>query len=109
VGFAKFLDLTGRYQTYFVPLDGDVGILGTIESVTYGITGAGLIRTDADQTVPGSGWAAAPSSGGCDGIPYGNPLRLQYSGQGTFSAGQRVRFDVIAAPYGVQAVNVTAL
>jgi hypothetical protein len=105
------MNLNGRPVSLFYPAAGDTGVEGTVVSVTYGITGSGVLRADGVQGVAGSGWQGAPTSGplSTNPIPYGDPLIVGYSGQGTFSAGQRVRFDVVAAPYGVQAVNVQAL
>jgi hypothetical protein len=106
----QFMNLNGRPADYFYPAEGDTGVEGTIVSIQQGFTGVGIVRADGVQGVAGSGWAGAPASGplNTDPISYGNPLVLPFSGQ-RFSAGQRVKFDVVAAPYGVQAVNVQAL
>jgi hypothetical protein len=110
VSIGQFMNLNGRPAKYFYPAAGDTGVEGTIVSIQQGFTGVGIVRADGVQGVAGSGWAGAPTSGplNTDPISYGNPLVLPFSGQG-FSAGRRVRFDVIAAPYGVQAVNVQAI
>jgi hypothetical protein len=107
----QFMNLHGRPAEYFYPAAGDTGVEGTIVSIQQGFNGdIGIVRADGVQGVAGSGWAGAPASGplNTDPISYGNPLMLPFTGQG-FSAGQRVKFDVVAAPYGVQAVNVQAL
>jgi hypothetical protein len=106
-----FMNLNGRPADYFYPAIGDTDVEGTVVRVTYGITGSGAVRADGVQGVAGSGWQGAPTSGplSTNPIPYGDPLIVGYSGQGTFCVGQRVSFDVIAAPYGVQAVNVQAI
>jgi hypothetical protein len=111
VSIGQFLNPQGQPADYFYPAVGDTNVEGVIESVVQGITGAGTVRADARQGVAGSGWAGAPASGPLDTNPisYGNPLRLQYSGQGTFCRGQRVKFDVAAAPFGAEAVNVQAI
>lgn len=111
MSYGQFMNLNGRPAEYFFPAAGDTNIEGTVVSVTYGITGSGVLRADAVQGIAGSGWQGAPTSGPLctDPIPYGDPLVVGYSGQGTFRRGQRVKFDVAAAPYGVQAVNVQAL
>jgi hypothetical protein len=108
MSYGQFMNLNGRPAEYFYPAAGDTGIEGTIVSVTYGITGSGRVRADGQPGVANSGWQGAPTSGPLctNPIPYGEPLTLQYSGQGTFCRGQRVKFDV--APNGA-ATNVTAL
>lgn len=106
----QFLNVNGRPAEYFFPAAGDTNVEGTIVSIQQGFTGVGIVRADAVPGIAGSGWAGAPTSGPLDTDPisYGNPLVLPFSGQG-FSAGQRVRFDVIAAEYGPVATNVQAL
>jgi hypothetical protein len=110
VSYALFMNLNGRPAEYFYPADGDTGVEGTIVSIQQGFTGTGIVRADGVQGVAGSGWAGAPTSGPLDTDPisYGNPLVLPFSGQG-FSAGQRVRFDVVAAPYGAVAQNLQTI
>jgi hypothetical protein len=107
----QFMNLNGRPAEYFYPAIGDTNVEGTIVSVTHGITGSGVLRADAIQGVASSGWQGAPTSGplSTNPIPYGDPLIVGYSGQGTFCRGQRVKFDVAAAPFGAQAVNVQAI
>lgn len=107
----QFLNIHGQLAEFFYPAVGDTSIEGVIVSVVQGITGSGVVRADARQGVAGSRWAGAPTLGplSTQPISYGDPLTLQYSGQGTFCRGQRVKFDVAAAPFGAQATNVRAI
>jgi hypothetical protein len=111
VSIGQFLNPQGQPADYFYPAVGDTNVEGVIERVFEGVTGCGTVRADAVQGVAGSRWAGAPTSGplSTQPISFGDPLKLQYSGQGTFCRGQRVKFDVAAAPFGAQATNVQAL
>jgi hypothetical protein len=120
MGFAKFLDLTGRYQMYFVPLPGDVGIFGTVCAAWS--HGGGQVRAWANQSVPDSDWAGAPSSGGCSPIGFGSPLIISFDAvylkpvpdnpgdfyeiAQDFCVGTRVSFDVVTGPYAAGAQNL---
>jgi hypothetical protein len=118
-----FLNLQGQPAEYFYPGIGDVHILGTVCAAWK--NGGGLVRADANQSVPGSGWSGAPSSRGCGPISYGNPLVLPFNAvylkpvpddpdewyviNQDFCPGMRVSFDVSAAEYGAVAQNLQAI
>jgi hypothetical protein len=120
-----FLNLQGQKTTAFYPGVGDTGILGTV--VAAWKQGGGLVRADANQSAPNSGWQLAPCSGPqCSNpIPYGNPLELPFAASYTvpvpdvpgefyviaqdFCVGTRVSFDVLAGPYANGATNVQAI
>jgi hypothetical protein len=123
MALGQFLNIHGQKTTYFYPGVGDTGILGTVCAAWK--NGGGLVRADADQSVPNSGWKGAPSSGGCAPIGYGNPLILQFDaiylrpvpGQPgdfdviaqNFCVGVRCSFDVVAGPYASGAQNLQAI
>jgi hypothetical protein len=123
MALGQFLNIRGQKTTYFYPGVGDTEILGTVCAAWK--NGGGLVRADADQSVPNSGWAGAPSSGGCAPIGYGNPLILQFDAvylkpvpdqpgdfyeiAQDFCVGARVSFDVVAGPYASGAQNLQAI
>lgn len=120
-----FLNLQGQPAKYFYPGVGDVHILGTVCAAWK--NGGGLVRADANQSVPNSGWAGAPASGPQDtqGISYGNPLILSFDSiylkpvpdqpddfyeiAQDFCVGARVSFDVVQGPYAAGAQNLETL
>jgi hypothetical protein len=111
----EFINLRGQLAPHFFPGVGDTALLGTVVAVTvplgYSNAVGGMIHTDNDQSVPNSQWDFAPSSSGCGGISYGDPLMIQFSGAGLDfvpCVGQRIHFDVIAAPFGAVATNLRA-
>jgi hypothetical protein len=112
----QFINLRGQRAPHFFPGVGDTGLLGTVVAVLvplgYENAIGGTIHTDNNQNVPNSQWDFAPSSGGCAPIGYGDPLMLQFGGaylDFVPCVGQRVKFDVIAAPYGAVATNLQPL
>jgi hypothetical protein len=118
VSIGQFLNLQGQITTAFYPAVGDCGIEGRVVSVLIpkGESRAwgGIVIADAVQGKPNSSWALAPASGpqDCSPVPYGNPLDLQFNSAGLNfvpCVGQRVQFDVIAAPYGAVATNLRAI
>jgi hypothetical protein len=118
-----FLNLQGQLAEYFYPGIGDTRVLGTVCASWK--TGGGQVRADANQSVPNSGWAGAPSSGGCSPIAFGNPLVLPFNAvylkpvpdepgdfyeiAQDFCIGARVSFDVIAAEFGAVAQNLQTI
>jgi hypothetical protein len=120
-----FLNLQGQITTAFFPAAGDTGIIGTVCAAWK--NGGGLVRADANQSVPNSGWAPAPCSGPQSSTPigYGNPLVLPFSAvylkpvpdqpgdfdeiAQDFCVGARVSFDVVAGPYAAGAQNLQAI
>lgn len=122
---AEFLNLQGQKTTAWYPAPGDVGIFGTVCAAWK--NGGGLVRADANQSVPNSGWSLAPCSGPQSSTPigYGNPLVLPFNAvylrpvpdqpgdfdviAQDFCVGTRVSFDGIAAEYGAVAQNLQAI
>jgi hypothetical protein len=121
----EFLNLQGQITTAFYPDAGDVGIFGTVVSAWK--IGGGMVRADANQSVPNSGWPFAPCSGPQDTNPisYGDPLVLPFAATylkpvpdqpgdfyvitQNFCVGTRVSFDVVAGNYADVAQNLVAL
>jgi hypothetical protein len=121
----EFLNLRSQKTTVWYPGVGDVTVFGTV--VAAWKMGGGLVAAWADQNVPGSQWALAPTSGpqGCSPISYGNPLVLPFDAvylkpvpdhpgdfyeiAQDFCVGVRCSFDVIAGPYSAGAQNLVAL
>jgi hypothetical protein len=119
----QFLNLQGQITTAFYPAAGDCGVHGTVVSAFK--RGGGMVM--ADQSVPKSGWALAPTSGpqSSNPIGYGNPLVKQFGAvypkpvpdrpgafyviNQDFCVGTRVSFDVIAGNYAAVAQNLVAL
>jgi hypothetical protein len=122
---AEFLNLQGQITTAFYPAAGDCGVRGTV--VAAWKNGGGLVRADANQSVPNSGWALAPCSGpqSSNPIGYGNPLQLQFNAvylkpvpdqpgdfdviKQDFCVGTRVSFDVVAGNYAAGAQNLQVI
>jgi len=112
----QFYNLRGQLAPHFFPGVGDTALLGTVVAVTvplgYENAVSAMIHTDNNQLVPNSQWDFAPSSGGCAPIGYGDPLMIQVDC--TYldfvpCVGQRVKFDVAAAPFGAIATNLVEL
>lgn len=121
----EFRNLQGQITTAFYPAAGDCGVRGTVVSAFK--RGGGMVMADADQSVPNSGWALAPTSGpqSSNPIGYGNPLVKQFGAvylkpvpdrpgafyviNQDFCVGTRVSFDVVAGNYADGAQNLVAL
>jgi hypothetical protein len=121
----QFLNLQGQITTAFYPAAGDCGVRGTV--VAAWKNGGGLVRADANQSVPNSGWALAPCSGpqSSNPIGYGDPTVLPFSAvylkpvpdnpgdyyeiTQDFCVGTRVSFDVVAGNYADGAQNLQAI
>src|SRR5580693_1524470 len=75
---AEFLNLQGQITTAWYPEPGDTNVQGTVCAAWK--NGGGLVRADANQSVPNSGWALAPCSGpqSSNPIGYGDPTVLPF-------------------------------
>ena len=121
----EFLTLQGQITTAWYPAPGDTNVQGTVCAAWK--NGGGLVRADARQGSPNSGWALAPCSGPqCSNpIPYGSPLVLPFGAiylrpvpdnpgdfdeiAQNFCVGTRVSFDVVAGNYAAGAQNLQAI